>query len=99
MAVLALTADLQSGREQLGGKAWSLTEVLRHQIPVPPAFVLTTEECVRYYDAGRTVPADVLERLPDAMGRLERETGMTFGRGAQPLLVSVRSGAPTSMPG
>jgi pyruvate,orthophosphate dikinase len=99
MAVLALTADLPAGREELGGKAWSITEMLRHEIPVPPAFVLTTDECPRYYEAGRSVPAEVLERLPDAMRRLERETGRTFGGGEQPLLVSVRSGAPVSMPG
>ena len=99
MAVLALTADLDAGREVLGGKAWSLTEMLRHGIPVPPAFTLTTDECGRYFDAGRRVPDDALAALPEAMRRLERETGRTFGGGERPLLVSVRSGAPTSMPG
>ena len=99
MAVVALTADLDAGRETLGGKAWSITEMLRHGIPVPPAFTLTTDECSRYYDAGRRVPQDALDALPEAMRRLEQETGRTFGGGERPLLVSVRSGAPTSMPG
>jgi pyruvate,orthophosphate dikinase len=99
MTVLALTSDVDAGRELLGGKAWSITEMLRHGIPVPPAFALTTDECARYYEAGQSVPRDVLDELPAAMHRLEAETGRTFGRGGQPLLVSVRSGAPTSMPG
>jgi len=97
--VLALTGSRSEGREVLGGKAWSITEMLRHEIPVPPAFVLTTDECGRYYEAGRAVPEDVLALLPAAMCRLEGETGRTFGGGERPLLVSVRSGAPTSMPG
>src|SRR5580700_2146805 len=99
MAVVALTPDLDADRTVLGGKAWSITEMLRHGIPVPPAFALTTDECDRYYAAGRSIPEDVLAQLPDAVKRLEDGTGRTFGAGERPLLVSVRSGAPTSMPG
>jgi pyruvate,orthophosphate dikinase len=99
MAVLALTPDLGADRSILGGKAWSITEMLRHGIPVPPAFALTTDECDRYYAAGRLIPEDVASRLPDAVQRLEGETSREFGGGQRPLLVSVRSGAPTSMPG
>ncbi|HEV3054864.1 MAG TPA: PEP/pyruvate-binding domain-containing protein, partial [Solirubrobacteraceae bacterium] len=99
MAVVALSGELDLGREQLGGKAWSITEMLRHEIPVPPAFTITTDECGRYYDAGRSVPGDVVAALPDAVAELEAATGGTFGAGPRPLLVSVRSGAPTSMPG
>jgi pyruvate, orthophosphate dikinase len=99
MAVVVLTGGLDLDRDVLGGKAWSITEMLRQGIPVPPAFTITTDECSRYNDAGRKIPADVLERLPEAMGNLERETARTFGGGERPLLVSVRSGAPTSMPG
>jgi pyruvate,orthophosphate dikinase len=99
MAVLLLTDQLDAGRDVLGGKAWSITEMLRHGIPVPPAFTLTTDECERYYGAGQVVPGDVLAALPEAMGQLEAATGRTFGSGPKPLLVSVRSGAPTSMPG
>jgi pyruvate, orthophosphate dikinase len=99
VTLLALTSDTTAGRETLGGKAWSITEMLRHGIPVPPAFALTTEECHRYYDAGRRIPSDVLAELPAALSELEAATGKTFGAGPRPLLVSVRSGAPTSMPG
>jgi len=99
VTLLALTSETTAGRETLGGKAWSITEMLRHGIPVPPAFALTTDECHRYYDAGRTIPGDVLVALPAAMSELEAATGKTFGAGPRPLLVSVRSGAPTSMPG
>jgi len=99
VTVLALTSETTAGRETLGGKAWSITEMLRHGIPVPPAFTLTTEECRRYYEAGRTIPSDVLADLPAALSELEAATGKTFGAGPRPLLVSVRSGAPTSMPG
>ncbi|HWE33283.1 MAG TPA: PEP/pyruvate-binding domain-containing protein [Solirubrobacteraceae bacterium] len=99
MSVVSLSRELDLGREQLGGKAWSITEMLRHGIPVPPAFTITTDECSRYYEDGRSVPADVLAALPDAVAALEAATGGTFGAGPRPLLVSVRSGAPTSMPG
>jgi pyruvate,orthophosphate dikinase len=99
MALLILSGELDADRDVLGGKAWSITEMLRHEIPVPPAFALSTDECSRYYEAGRQIPADVLEQLPAAMAHLEQVTERTFGRGERPLLVSVRSGAPVSMPG
>jgi len=99
MPVLALTAELDAGRELLGGKAFSIATMRGQGIPVPPAFVLTTDECPRYYDAGRTLPPDIEQQLPAAVAQLERETGCTFAAGDRPLLVSVRSGAPTSMPG
>ena len=99
MAVVALSGELDLGRDQLGGKAWSITEMLRHEIPVPPAFTITTDECSRYYERGRSVPDHVLEALPEAVAALEAATGSSFGAGPRPLLVSVRSGAPTSMPG
>jgi len=68
-------------------------------VPVPPAFVLTTDECARFDAASGRIPDDVLDALPTAMRQLEAATGRTFGAGPAPLLVSVRSGAATSMPG
>ncbi|KXF55796.1 pyruvate, phosphate dikinase [Rhodococcus sp. SC4] len=68
-------------------------------IEVPPAFVLTTATCQRFYDNERTLPSDILEALPEAIAYLEGVTGRTFGSGERPLLVSVRSGAAQSMPG
>lgn len=68
-------------------------------IPVPPAFALTTGLCRRYHDEGRTVPPEVWEELPPAMEAIGAIAGRRFGDAARPLLVSVRSGAATSMPG
>ncbi|MCW3015098.1 MAG: Pyruvate, phosphate dikinase [Solirubrobacterales bacterium] len=99
MAVLALDASVEADRSVLGGKAWGIVRMLALGVPVPPAFVLTTDECARYHELGGVVPEDVLQALPAAMAALEEATGTTFGGGERPLLVSVRSGAPTSMPG
>ncbi|HEX4361613.1 MAG TPA: pyruvate, phosphate dikinase [Pseudonocardia sp.] len=100
--VLALDGATGAGRELLGGKAASIERMRAMGIPVPPAFVLTTAVCRRFDDPGDgagAVPADVWAQLPGAMAGLERATGRTFGAGASPLLVSVRSGAAVSMPG
>ena len=86
-------------RELLGGKAWSIERMRSLGIPVPPAVVIPTTMCSRYYEAGRRLPDEVSEALPDAMRWLEEASGKTFGGGETPLLVSVRSGAAKSMPG
>lgn len=86
-------------RELLGNKGHGIQAMRRHQLPVPPAFCITTAVGLRYLaDPQRTMDAiwdDVLAR----MAWLETETTRTFGRGPRPLLVSVRSGATQSMPG
>jgi pyruvate, orthophosphate dikinase len=97
--ILALDGGTGADRDLLGGKAWSIEKMRSLGIPVPPAFVLTTEVCRRFHAEGDSVPADVLDGLPAAMAALEAETGRTFGGGDRPLLVSVRSGAAISMPG
>jgi pyruvate,orthophosphate dikinase len=97
--VLVLDGSTGADKALLGGKAWSIEKMRSLGIPVPPAFVLTTAVCKRFYDAGGQVPADVLDQLPTAMAGLEKATGRTFGGGERPLLVSVRSGAAISMPG
>ncbi|MGQ4618956.1 pyruvate, phosphate dikinase [Nocardia sp. R7R-8] len=87
-------------RETLGGKAFSIERMMLLGIPVPPAFVLTTEVCRTYYgDCVGEVPSDVWALVPRMMSGLAEATGRTFGGGERPLLVSVRSGAATSMPG
>lgn len=96
-AVLRLTAGGAHSREELGGKAWSIQRMLTLGIPVPPAFVLTTGVC-RAYQAGG-LPPRIWDDTCAAMRELERATGRSFGTGPSPLLVSVRSGAATSMPG
>ncbi|WP_214371113.1 pyruvate, phosphate dikinase [Pseudonocardia sp. H11422] len=85
-------------REEIGGKAWSLARMRRLGLPCPPAFVLPTRVC-REYDAGAELPPHVEDALRAGVAYLEAETGRRFGGGEQPLLLSVRSGAPVSMPG
>lgn len=99
MPIITLDDNTAFDRHVLGGKAWSIQHMRSLGIPVPPAFVLTTDECQRYIDAGRQLPDDILAALPEAVAKLESITGRTFGRGPKPLLVSVRSGAAISMPG
>ena len=86
-------------KELIGGKAWGIARMRQLGLPVPPAFVLTTELCREYHRAGRKLPDDVDERAREGIAMLERELDRTFGRGPHPLLVSVRSGASASMPG
>ncbi|MFE3056931.1 pyruvate, phosphate dikinase [Nocardia sp. NPDC059239] len=99
ISVLTLDGTTGEDREVLGGKAFSIEQMRALGIPVPQAFVLTTEVCRRYYADGRQLPADVWAQIPDAMARLEETTGRGFGDPRRPLLISVRSGAATSMPG
>lgn len=73
--------------------------MLRLGVRVPPAFVITTDECARFHAGAEQLPRAVLDALPSAMRGLEEATAATFGGGQRPLLVSVRSGAATSMPG
>lgn len=97
-AVRALTADGTHTREEIGGKAWSIRHMMSLDIPVPPAFVLTTGVCTDYHQTGR-VAGSVWAAVRAEIGHLEEEVGRSFGAGTSPLLVSVRSGAATSMPG
>ncbi|MFJ6675677.1 pyruvate, phosphate dikinase [Actinosynnema sp. NPDC091369] len=83
-------------QELLGGKAFGIERMHALGLPVPPAFVLTTEVSRRFRGE---VPQDVWESVPGLVRELERATGRTFGRGPRPLLLSVRSGAAVSMPG
>ena len=99
MAIIILDGGANHGRELLGGKAWSIQRMLGMGIAVPPAFVLSTDECGRYFAAGGKLPDGVTAALPAAMNHLETVTRRKFARGPRPLLVSVRSGAPVSMPG
>jgi len=86
-------------RPLLGGKGASLKEMGRAGLNVPPGFTLSTECCRHYFESGRTWPEGLDAEVRENLKRLEAETGRTFGRGARPLLVSVRSGAAVSMPG
>ena len=86
-------------RDLLGGKGAGLAEMTNAGLPVPPGFTITTEACNDYFAAGETLPAGLWEDVLAAIRDVERETGKGFGDPANPLLVSVRSGAKFSMPG
>ncbi len=86
-------------KELLGGKGANLAEMASLRLPVPPGFTITTELCTWYYDHAKSYPADLDAQVRAALAEVERETGMGFGDPARPLLLSVRSGARSSMPG
>jgi pyruvate,orthophosphate dikinase len=86
-------------RDLLGGKGAGVSEMTRTGVPVPPGFTITTEACNAYYDNGRQAPEGLWDQALEAMKDIEAQTGKKFGDPANPLLVSVRSGAKFSMPG
>ncbi|HHY93648.1 MAG TPA: pyruvate, phosphate dikinase, partial [Firmicutes bacterium] len=88
-----------SWRQRLGGKGAGLAEMTRIGLPVPPGFTITTDACREYYRQGKRFPEGLLEEVYGALSRLEERTGRRLGDPSRPLLVSVRSGAPVSMPG
>jgi pyruvate,orthophosphate dikinase len=82
----------------LGGKGANLCEMTRIGLPVPPGFIVTTEACREYLRAG-DVPASLFDEVDAALAELEAAVGRRLGDPEAPLLLSVRSGAPFSMPG
>src|ERR1044072_2359006 len=86
-------------KELLGGKGANLAEMCLIGIPVPPGFTITTEVCAAYYDNGKKIPEDAIPQIDEALKKVETTFGKKFGAPADPLLVSVRSGAALSMPG
>jgi pyruvate, orthophosphate dikinase len=83
----------------LGGKGFGLVEMTSLGLPVPPGFVITTEVCKQYYADGGKVPPGLFDQVRAKVADIEKATGKKFGGTEKPLLVSVRSGAPFSMPG
>ena len=83
----------------LGGKGANLAEMANLGIPVPPGFTIPTEVCTYYYSNANTYPGNLTEQVSEALARVEEIMGARFGDAANPLLVSVRSGARASMPG
>ena len=86
-------------RNLLGGKGAGLAEMANLGLPVPPGFTITTEVCTHFYASGKTYPQELERQVTAALSEIGRLTGKTFGDPANPLLVSVRSGARASMPG
>jgi pyruvate,orthophosphate dikinase len=83
----------------LGGKGANLAEMSNLGLPVPPGFTITTDVCTYYYAHGETYPADLKPAVEAALAKVAGGTGAGLGDPANPLLVSVRSGARVSMPG
>jgi len=98
-AIWVFTAGNASMRELLGGKGAGLAEMSRVGLPVPPGFTITTEVCNLYNAQGRKFPPGLMDDVRRALGVVEKKMGKRFGDPANPLLVSVRSGAQFSMPG
>ena len=82
----------------LGGKGANLCEMTRIGVNVPPGFVITTKACLEYLDQNQ-LPKGLMDSVKDEIAKLESSTSKTFGKGQDPLLVSVRSGSAMSMPG
>jgi len=100
-AKLIVFFDEGNGKDKklLGGKGAGLCEMTKLGLPVPPGFIITTEVCNKYYGSERKLPAGLIDQVRTSMRKLEQITGKRFGDKDNPLLVSVRSGAPISMPG
>ncbi len=88
-----------SEKQLLGGKGANLAEMTGIGLPVPPGFTITTECCDQYYKSGEKLPSGLMDDVHKNVAILEKELGKQFGSAANPLLVSVRSGAAVSMPG
>jgi pyruvate, orthophosphate dikinase len=86
-------------KDLLGGKGANLAEMTSIGIPVPPGFTVSTRACNLYFESGRKMPDGLEEQVSEALARLEALQSKRFGNDADPLLVSVRSGAKFSMPG
>lgn len=83
----------------LGGKGANLAEMSALGLPVPPGFTITTEVCTAFYENDSQYPDELKAQVEEAIAKIESQMGMKFGDTANPLLVSVRSGARVSMPG
>ncbi|UCG49471.1 MAG: pyruvate, phosphate dikinase, partial [Phycisphaerales bacterium] len=82
----------------LGNKGVQLSEMSALGLPIPPGFTISTETCIEFLKSGKWMEG-LDEQVEAALSRVEKKTGMTFGKGPSPLLVSVRSGSYVSMPG
>ncbi|MFO7741893.1 MAG: pyruvate, phosphate dikinase [Anaerolineae bacterium] len=85
-------------KDILGGKGAGLATMMAADIPVPPAFTITTEACIEYMERGE-FPPGMWDQTLEALEDVEEQAGKEFGNPENPLLVSVRSGARVSMPG
>ncbi len=88
-----------SMRDILGGKGANLAEMTKIGLPVPQGFIVSSEACSEYNNAGKVLPENIKEQISEALVKLEEISGKVLGDTTNPLLVSVRSGSRVSMPG
>jgi pyruvate,orthophosphate dikinase len=98
-SVMLFQEALGQDKFLLGGKGFGLVEMTSLGLPVPPGFVITTDVCKQYYSNGGSIPDGLFEQIRMKIAEVEGRTGKKFGGKERPLLFSVRSGAPFSMPG
>ena len=92
-------SDKTEARNLLGGKGANLAEMANIGLPVPPGFTISTEMCTEYMNNDGAYPDSLDAEVAQGVAHIQAVTGKTFGDAADPLLVSVRSGARASMPG
>ena len=85
-------------KKLFGGKGSSLILMSKLGMDVPPGFIIPTTVCKMYYENGRKLPEKLMDEVRKGIEYIEEKTGKKFGDSSRPLLVSVRSGAPVSMP-
>lgn len=88
-----------AGTDILGGKGFGLAKMTQLGIPVPPGFIVSTEACKAYYEQNGVLSSTFWSTFDEQLHALESQTQKQFSGNQNPLLVSVRSGAPISMPG
>ena len=86
-------------RNTLGGKGANLCEMTNLGLPVPYGFIVSTDACIDYYNNNGSISDEILDEIYEKLEELEKTTGKIFGDSKNPLLLSVRSGARSSMPG
>lgn len=89
----------KEGKFLLGGKGSALANMTKLGFPVPPGFIITTESCKAYHAGEKVFPTGMWEQVREQLSVVEEKLGKRFGDPDNPLLVSVRSGSPFSMPG
>ena len=99
MPIYSFRDGLEESSRLLGLKGAGLVRMTAMGLPVPPGFIITTEVCEKFFDAGMLLPDGLMSEVKSAIRNLELQVGLFFGDPIKPLLVSVRSGSSISMPG
>ena len=86
-------------KELLGGKGANLAEMVNVGLPVPAGFTISTEVCTAFYNNKKNYPKELQKQVEESLKKVEKEMGAKFGDKSNPLLLSVRSGSRSSMPG